>query len=151
MEDVKTFQYLIERTRCELWTELIRRKREKVGQKGLVTILGPCSPLQQMINFDIGLERTVYLLADHPKIAEVSVVGIPHRRLGEEVVTAVVVAKEGQEIKLGDLVDFLKSKDIAAYKLPARLVSVDDLPRNAVGKILKRELRQQLQAASPRS
>ena len=43
VEDVKTFQYLIERTRCELWTELLRRKGEKVGQRGLVAILGPCS------------------------------------------------------------------------------------------------------------
>jgi non-ribosomal peptide synthetase component E (peptide arylation enzyme) len=87
------------------------------------------------------------LLADHPKIADVAIVGVPDgRKLGEEVVTAVVVPKEGEEVTLGELVVFLKEKDIAAYKLPKKLVSLESLPRNAVGKVLKREIRRQLVA-----
>ena len=94
---------------------------------------------------NIAPEEVEHLLADHPKIQEVAVVGVPDgRKLGEEVVTAVVVPKEGEEVKLGDLVDFLKGKDIAAYKLPRKLVCVQSLPRNAVGKVLKREIRRQL-------
>ena len=94
---------------------------------------------------NIAPEEIEYLLADHPKVAEVAVVGVPDgRKLGEEVVTAVVVPKEGEKLKVGDLVDYLKEKDIAAYKLPRRLVAVQSLPRNAVGKVLKREIRQQL-------
>jgi acyl-CoA synthetase (AMP-forming)/AMP-acid ligase II len=94
---------------------------------------------------NIAPEEIEYLLADHPGIQEVAVVGVPDgRKLGEEVITAVVVPKEGEEVKLGDLVGFLKEKDIAAYKLPRKLVSVQSLPRNAVGKVLKREIRQQL-------
>ena len=94
---------------------------------------------------NIAPEEIEHLLADHPKIQEVAVVGVPDgRKLGEEVVTAVVVPKEGEEVKLGDLVDFLKGKDIAAYKLPRKLVCVQSLPRNAVGKVLKREILRQL-------
>jgi non-ribosomal peptide synthetase component E (peptide arylation enzyme) len=55
-----------------------------------------------------------------------------------------VVPKEGEEVKLSDVTAFLKEKDIAAYKLPKRLVCVQSLPRNAVGKVLKREIKQQL-------
>ncbi len=96
---------------------------------------------------NIAPEEIEYLLADHPRIQEVAVVGVPDgRKLGEEVITAVVVPKEGEAVRLGDLVDFLKEKDIAAYKLPRKLVSVQSLPRNAVGKVLKREIRQQLAA-----
>ena len=51
-----------------------------------------------------------------------------------------MVPKEGEEVTLGDLVDFLKEKDIAAYKLPRKLVAFESLPRNAVGKVLKREI-----------
>jgi acyl-CoA synthetase (AMP-forming)/AMP-acid ligase II len=94
---------------------------------------------------NIAPEEIEYLLADHPLIEDVAVVGVPDgRRLGEEVVTAIVVPKEGEEVKLSDLTAFLKEKDIAAYKLPRKLVCVPGLPRNAVGKVLKREIKQQL-------
>jgi acyl-CoA synthetase len=100
---------------------------------------------------NIAPEEIEYLLADHPRIAEVAIVGVPDgRRLGEEVVTAAVVPKEGEEVSLGDLVAFLKEKDIAAYKLPRKLVTFGSLPRNAVGKVLKREIRRQLAAGGQR-
>ena len=93
----------------------------------------------------IAPEEVEYLLADHPGIEEVAVVGVPDgRRLGEEVVTAIVVPRESSEITLSDLIAFLRQKDIAAYKLPKRLVVVPSLPRNAVGKVLKREIKWQL-------
>jgi len=95
----------------------------------------------------IAPEEVEYLLADHPGIDEVAVVGVPDgRKLGEEVVTAIVVPKEGEEVKLSDLSAFLKDKDIAAYKLPRKLICVPSLPRNAVGKVLKHEIKRQLVA-----
>ena len=96
---------------------------------------------------NIAPEEVEYLLADHPGIEEVAIVGVPDgRRLGEEVVTAFVVPKDGVETTLGDLTAFLRQKDIAAYKLPKRLVVVQSLPRNAVGKVLNRQIKQQLVA-----
>ncbi|GAA3829507.1 class I adenylate-forming enzyme family protein [Sphaerisporangium flaviroseum] len=81
------------------------------------------------------------LLAGHPAIVEVAIVGYPDEVLGEKV-CAVVVPRD--DIDLRSVVDFLRDKGIASYKLPERLEIVEDLPRNAVGKILKRELRERL-------
>lgn len=94
---------------------------------------------------NIAPEEIEYLLAEHPKVADVAVVGVPDgRKLGEEVVTAVVAPREGQKVSLSELAAFLREKDIASYKVPRKLVVMQSLPRNAVGKVLKREIRRQL-------
>lgn len=66
VEDVKTFQYLVEHTEFEIRTGAFYRQRETVGDRGVVAVIGPTSPLQMMINFDMGLERVIFMLADHP-------------------------------------------------------------------------------------
>jgi acyl-CoA synthetase (AMP-forming)/AMP-acid ligase II len=80
------------------------------------------------------------LLAGHPAVADVAVVGYPDELLGERA-CAVVVPAEGQRPELADLVAYLRERQVASYKLPERLLLVDALPRNAVGKVLKRDLR----------
>jgi acyl-CoA synthetase (AMP-forming)/AMP-acid ligase II len=96
---------------------------------------------------NIAPEELEQLLAAHPAVAEVAVVGVNDgRKLAEEVVTAVVVPHEGAEPTLRDLVAFLQEKDIANYKLPRKLVTVPSLPRNSLGKVLKREIRRSLGA-----
>lgn len=89
---------------------------------------------------NISSEEIEALIAEHPKVLEVAVVGHPDERLGEKV-CAVVVPAKGQTLKLEELVEFLKTKDIAVYKLPEKLLVVESLPRNPVGKVLKRLLR----------
>ncbi len=83
------------------------------------------------------------LVASHPAVAEVAVVGYPDEILGERV-CAFVVPRPGVSISLGDLVGHLAGQQIASYKLPERLEIVEALPRNPVGKVLKRELRDRL-------
>jgi acyl-CoA synthetase (AMP-forming)/AMP-acid ligase II len=83
------------------------------------------------------------LLAGHPKVAEAAFLGYPDKRLGEKV-CAVVVPKEGSTISLEEIVEFLKEKEIAVYKLPEKLVIVEELPRNPVGKVMKRKLTERL-------
>ncbi len=78
-------------------------------------------------------------LFQHPDIKEAAVVGIPHPVLTEDVV-AYIVLKEGKEISEETLRNFLL-KRLADYKVPRRYVILDQLPKNALGKILKRELR----------
>ncbi|WP_265448006.1 fatty acyl-CoA synthetase [Flexivirga meconopsidis] len=77
-------------------------------------------------------------LYTHPAVAEVAVVGVPDEKWGEAV-TAYVVSKE--HVTSDALVDHARSQ-LAAFKVPKRIEFVDDLPRNASGKILKRQLRQ---------
>lgn len=83
------------------------------------------------------------LIAGCPGVAEVCVVGVPDETLGERV-CAVVVPAPGATVTLDDLVAYLREKKIASYKLPERLEIRPALPRNPLGKILKRELRAEL-------
>jgi acyl-CoA synthetase (AMP-forming)/AMP-acid ligase II len=83
------------------------------------------------------------LLAGHPSVAEAAFIGYPDERLGEKV-CAVVAPREGAGVTLQEIVEFLQEKEIAVYKLPEKLVTVDALPRNPVGKVLKRVLLEQV-------
>ena len=86
------------------------------------------------------------LLQSHPKVREVSVVGWPDARLGE-LVCVCVAPKAGETLTLEDLVAYLRDeKRVASFKLPERILLVDELPRNPVGKVLKRKLREQIQS-----
>lgn len=86
------------------------------------------------------------VLHDHPDVLEAAVVGVPHDVLGEDI-AAVVVAKPGHRIDLADLERWCAER-LADYKRPRRIVVVDELPRNAMGKVLKRVLIEQLTASS---
>jgi long-chain acyl-CoA synthetase len=79
------------------------------------------------------------VLYEHEAVREAAVVGVPHPELGEEIV-AVVALKEGRTVGEEELCAFVKEL-LAAYKYPRRIVFVDELPKTATGKILKREIR----------
>ena len=83
------------------------------------------------------------LLLGHPAIAEVAVVGVPDEVYGERV-CAVVVPREGATVTLDDITAYLRERKIASYKLPERLEIRPALPRNPLGKLLKRQLRDEL-------
>ena len=78
------------------------------------------------------------VLAAHPAIIEVAVIGRPHERWGEVPVAVVAVAESG--LTLADLDVFLTER-LARYKHPKSLEIIDALPRNPAGKVLKTELR----------
>jgi acyl-CoA synthetase (AMP-forming)/AMP-acid ligase II len=80
------------------------------------------------------------LIADHPAVLDVAVIGDPDELLGERI-AAVVTLRPGASISLDELRDFLAAKRIASYKLPERLEVRNELPRNPLGKIVKRQLR----------
>ncbi len=79
------------------------------------------------------------LLESHPKIREACCVAYPDERLGERV-CAVAVLKDGEKLSLEEVVDFLKSREIAVFKLPEKLRLASSLPRNALGKVVRRDL-----------
>jgi long-chain acyl-CoA synthetase len=82
------------------------------------------------------------VLFEHPAVADVAIIGVPHRSLGEEV-AAVVVSRDGVDVTASDLQQFVASR-LAAYKVPAHVLFREDpLPRTPTGKVLKRELRDQ--------
>jgi len=79
------------------------------------------------------------VLNGYPAVREVAVIGVPHEKWGETP-RAVVVLREGQQATPQELIAFTRER-LAHYKCPTSVVFADVLPRNASGKLLKRELR----------
>jgi acyl-CoA synthetase (AMP-forming)/AMP-acid ligase II len=97
---------------------------------------------------NISSEEIEILLASHPDILEVAIVGYPDERLGEKI-CACVVEKLPGTVSLDSIKAFLlQEKKVAMFKLPEKLMVVPALPRNPVGKILKRVLRETLASKS---
>ena len=85
------------------------------------------------------------LIVGQPQIKEAATVGVPDDRLGERIAVA-VVPHEGEEPKLEDITAWLEARDIAIFKRPEFLVIVDALPRNAMNKVVRDELREMVVA-----
>jgi malonyl-CoA/methylmalonyl-CoA synthetase len=77
------------------------------------------------------------VLEESPDVARAAVVGVPSERWGEEVVAAVVSA--GPPVDEGALIEFARER-LAPYKCPKRIQAVDELPTNAVGKVVASEV-----------
>lgn len=82
------------------------------------------------------VESAIY---GHPSVAEVAVIGVPDEKWGEAV-KACVVCKSGKTLDEAEVIDHAR-KQLAAYKLPKSVDVIAQMPRNASGKILRRELR----------
>jgi long-chain acyl-CoA synthetase len=78
------------------------------------------------------------VLYEHPDVREAAVLGVPDKKMGEEVAAAVAL-KEGAAVTAEELRDYVKQQ-VAAYKYPRKVWLVDELPKGPTGKILKREI-----------
>ncbi len=86
--------------------------------------------------YPVEVDNTLF---EHPGILEACCVGYPDRYRGESI-RAFVVAREGETLTPDEVVSFCREK-LAPYKVPREVVFLDELPKTAVGKILRRELR----------
>ncbi|MCC6196710.1 MAG: AMP-binding protein [Burkholderiales bacterium] len=91
----------------------------------------------------ISAEEVENLILAHPKVQRAAVVAMPCRVMGERV-CAFVVTKAGVSLTLGELNEFLLTKQIARFKLPERLEVVDSFPCTAIGKLSKQALRERV-------
>jgi acyl-CoA synthetase (AMP-forming)/AMP-acid ligase II len=101
---------------------------------------GRCKDLIIRGGMNISPEELDNLLSSHPKMLEVAVTGYDDDILGEKVGVVAVVA-EGETISLDEIIEFLRDQQIAKYKMPEDLRLIDALPKNPVGKVLRRELK----------
>ena len=109
-------------------------------QKKYYKFCGRCKDLIIRGGMNISPEELDNLLSSHPKMLEVAVTGYDDEILGEKV-GVVAVIPEDETISLEEIIDFLKDKKIAKYKMPEDIRVIDILPKNPVGKVLRRELK----------
>ncbi|HEU5369458.1 MAG TPA: AMP-binding protein, partial [Ktedonobacterales bacterium] len=114
------------------------------SEDGYFTITGRARELIISGGYNVYPREVEDVLAAHPAVAEVAVVGQPDSDLGEQVV-AVVVPREGQQPDADEIIAFCRER-LASYKKPRQVVFVEALPRNALGKVQKHLLTERLRA-----
>jgi long-chain acyl-CoA synthetase len=109
----------------EGWTYIVDRKKDLINASG----------------YKVWPNEVEEILFEHPKVREAAVIGIPDETRGETV-KAFIVLEEGQTSTRDEIRQFCKEK-MAVYKVPTHVEFVDTLPKTMVGKVLRRELREQ--------
>jgi long-chain acyl-CoA synthetase len=112
----------------------------RVDEEGFVYVVDRVKDMVLRAGENVYCAEVEAAIYEHPAVYEAAVFGVPHERLGEEV-AAVVMLRPGQQLDAVELTSFLKAR-IAGFKVPSKIAfSAEQLPRNASGKMLKRELR----------
>jgi acyl-coenzyme A synthetase/AMP-(fatty) acid ligase len=113
----------------------------RMDQHGYVRVTGRMKDIVIRGGMNISVRQVEDLLAAHPSIGQIAVVGMPDKALGERVCAYVVPAAGHEPPTLGQLKEYLLGEGLAIQKVPERLEIVDDLPTTATGKIQKHVLR----------
>ncbi len=112
-----------------------------VSEDGYFTITGRAKELIISGGYNVYPREVEEALEGCPGVFEAAVVGLPDEEFGEQVAAAVV--RDDPSLTEEVVKDFLKD-ELAGYKKPRRVAFVDELPRNALGKVLKHEVREEL-------
>jgi acyl-CoA synthetase (AMP-forming)/AMP-acid ligase II len=110
--------------------------------EGYISITGRLKEIINRGGEKIAPREVDEALMDHPAVLQVVTFGIPHDKLGEEV-GAVVVLREGMTASERELRDFVATK-LADYKVPKKLLFMDEIPKGATGKLQRIGLAQKL-------
>jgi malonyl-CoA/methylmalonyl-CoA synthetase len=110
---------------------------------GYFTISGRARELIITGGYNVYPREVEEVLETHPAVAEAAVLGLPDPEFGEQVAAAIVSAP-GETVSAEQLVEHCRDQ-LASYKKPRRVFVVDSLPRNALGKVQKHVLREQLE------
>ena len=112
----------------------------KIDEDGYVTIVGRDKDLIISGGYNIYPKEIELVLDEQPGVLESAVIGVPHPDFGESVV-GVLVGDGKAQIEL-DVIEAALGKSLARFKQPKKLLVVDELPRNTMGKVQKNILRE---------
>jgi len=113
----------------------------RIDEDGYVSIVGRAKDMVISGGLNVYPKEIELFIDDLPGVSESAVIGVPHADFGEAVV-AVVVPENAAEASEHDIIDACK-KELANFKVPKRVVFVDELPRNTMAKVQKNNLREQ--------
>jgi cyclohexanecarboxylate-CoA ligase len=117
----------------------------KMTEDGYVRVTGRTKDIVIRGGMNISVREIEEHLAHHPALKAFSVVGMPDARLGERVCCYVVAASGHDAPTVDDMREFLLERGMPIQKTPERVVVVDSLPMTATGKVLKHELRKDIE------
>ena len=112
-----------------------------IDQDGFVRITGRLKDIIIRNAENLSAQEIEDVLAEHPAVADVAVIGVPDELTGERACAIVVLASGHESITIADLADHCAAKGLAKQKIPEQLEIVTELPRNPMGKVLKHVLR----------
>ncbi|GAA2616279.1 long-chain-fatty-acid--CoA ligase [Paractinoplanes durhamensis] len=113
-----------------------------MSDDGFLSIVDRIKELIITGGFNVYPSEVEDVLRKHPDVDDVAVVGLPSERTGEEVV-AVVVAAEGASVDAEAVLRWARER-LSGYKAPRRIEVTDELPRSQIGKVLRRQVRDDL-------
>ncbi|MCK4863111.1 MAG: long-chain-fatty-acid--CoA ligase [Dehalococcoidales bacterium] len=111
-----------------------------VDEDGYYFLSGRSSDMIIRAGENISPEEIENVIREHPKVEDVAVIGVPDETWGEEP-RAVVIPKKGQKPTDEEIMEYCR-KGLASFKRPKTVVFVDDLPRNPMGKLIKKDIRE---------
>jgi acyl-CoA synthetase (AMP-forming)/AMP-acid ligase II len=112
-----------------------------LGPRGHIRITGRVKDVIIRNAENISALEVENLLYLHPQVADVAVIGLPDPKTGERACAVIVLADPNLPLKLPELISFCQGHQLANQKIPEQIECVPLLPRNSLGKVLKRELR----------
>jgi acyl-CoA synthetase (AMP-forming)/AMP-acid ligase II len=118
-----------------------------MDEDGYISITGRLKEIINRGGEKISPREVDEILMDHPAVAQVVCFGMPHPKLGEEV-AAVVVLREGQQVTERELQTFVATR-AADYKVPKKVLFMDEIPKGATGKLQRIGLAQKLGLGAP--
>ncbi|HEU4757541.1 MAG TPA: long-chain-fatty-acid--CoA ligase [Agromyces sp.] len=113
-----------------------------IDDDGFVTVVDRIKELIITGGFNVAPSEVEEAIRRHPDVEDCAVVGLPDERTGEEVVAAVVL-REGATLD-AESIRSLARESLTPYKVPKRIVAVDDLPRSLIGKVIRRQVKNRL-------
>jgi long-chain acyl-CoA synthetase len=111
-----------------------------MDEEGYIYLSGRADDMIIRGGENISPEEVEEVLHSHPKVEEVAVIGVPDVEWGQEP-RAVVVLKRGESATAEEMMEYCRSR-LAGFKRPRSVVFIDGLPRNPMGKVLRKRLRE---------
>ena len=111
-----------------------------MDEEGYYFLAGRSSDMIIRAGENISPEELENVIREHPGVEDVAVIGVPDETWGEEP-RAVVIPKKGVNVTEDEIMEYAR-KNLASFKRPRTVVFVDDLPRNPMGKLVKKQIRE---------
>jgi acyl-CoA synthetase (AMP-forming)/AMP-acid ligase II len=112
-----------------------------MDEEGYIYLAGRADDMIIRGGENISPDEVESVLYSHPKIEEAAVIGVPDPQWGQEP-CAIVVLKKGQQASAEEIMEYCREK-LAGFKRPRAVIFIETLPRNQMGKVLRKNLREQ--------